>query len=152
MTLPSPTPRRTTTLPLLAFNDVYRVTQKYSAPAGHATRTNQGEPPSSSSGDQAGKGKKEDEYISVAQFGRTLLGIRDGWGDSSGGEGGKEGLVLFAGDGPDHERIKARCRLLRRYGRASGSGWISRALPAVWREVRSSSKRKATGKCEYGVF
>lgn len=97
MTAPS-----TIRLPILAFNDVYRVRQKYTAPAGHATRNANGQEP-----EQAGKPKEE--YISVSQFGRTLLDLRNGWGTRHHGENGvtagskeeeeKEGLVLFAGDG-----------------------------------------------------
>lgn len=90
-------------LPILAFNDVYRVRQKYTAPAGHATRDVDGEVP-----EQAGKPKEE--YISVSQFGRTLLDLRNGWETKHQRENGvgremnqleedKEGLVLFAGDG-----------------------------------------------------
>jgi hypothetical protein len=89
-------------LPILAFNDVYRVRQKYTAPAGHATRNADGQEP-----EQAGKPKEE--YISVSQFGRTLLDLRNGWetkgqrqnGVKEGSKEGeeKEGLVLFAGDG-----------------------------------------------------
>ncbi|KAJ9124394.1 hypothetical protein QFC22_001194 [Naganishia vaughanmartiniae] len=100
-------PTTTVNLPLLAFNDVYRVTQKYSVPAGHATRTPQeGDQPGAGAGAGASagaNGKNGDEYISVAQFGRTLLDIRDSWRPSSSGEeeedAGREGLVLFAGDG-----------------------------------------------------
>lgn len=87
------------TLPILAFNDVYRVRQKYTAPAGHATRNTDEEEPEQT-------GKPKEEYISVGQFGRTLLDLRNGWGTkrvavNGTGEGKeeKEGLVLFAGDG-----------------------------------------------------
>jgi hypothetical protein len=92
----------TTLLPILAFNDVYRVRQKYSVPAGHATRDADGDHPATNGG-----GKPKEEYITVGQFGKTLLDLRNGWdtkpgarnGSSQGGEEEKEGLVLFAGDG-----------------------------------------------------
>lgn len=89
----------TINLPILAFNDVYRVRQKYTAPAGHATRDKDGEEPELA-------GKPKEEYISVGQFGRTLLDLRDAWDSKRRVENGvkegkeeKEGLVLFAGDG-----------------------------------------------------
>lgn len=95
----------TTLLPILAFNDVYRVRQKYTAPAGHATRDVDGDQPETNGG-----GKPKEEYISVGQFGRTLLDLRNGWdskhpaenGDGMNHEEEKEGLVLFAGDGAYH--------------------------------------------------
>lgn len=85
-------------IPLLCFNDVYRVSQRY-VPQPHAPT------PSSSS-----SSSKEEQNISVSQFGQLLLSQRDQWpdrpqkggdGDGQGGkgkEGEKEGLVLFAGD------------------------------------------------------
>lgn len=85
----------TINLPILAFNDVYRATpQKYVSPAGHATRDPDTE-----------KSSAKEETISAAQFGRTLLDIREGWqkrkevkkGNESDVE--RDGLVLFAGDG-----------------------------------------------------
>ncbi|KAK8843476.1 hypothetical protein IAR55_007135 [Kwoniella newhampshirensis] len=76
------------TLPLLCFNDVYRVSQKYNpqpgAPEGVA-----------SSGQQ--------QHISVSQFGELLLSERAKWASRDGAKGkekesDREGLVLFAGD------------------------------------------------------
>lgn len=63
---------------LNSFNDVYRVTQKYTPP------------------DDTPAGD-EQRYISAAQFARMLSDVRDGWQDSSKAEGQKEGLVLFSG-------------------------------------------------------
>ena len=75
-------------LPILCFNDVYRVNQHYVAQPGAPSD------PSSSS---------EQGQISVSQFGRLLLSERDKWGTRPSGVGDssqdvKEGLVLFAGD------------------------------------------------------
>jgi hypothetical protein len=93
-------------LPLLAFNDVYRVSQKYNAPTPPAR-----EPGSSSQQSQP----EHSDRITVAQFARLLLDIRDKWrnrdspqydddmdgvmnrNDEEGLD--REGLVLFAGDG-----------------------------------------------------
>lgn len=87
----------TTLLPILAFNDVYRVTQKYTAPAGHGTRN---------ADTESGTTPPKEQKITVAQFGRTLLEVREKWNtleriDEKTGEKkeDKEGLVLFAGDG-----------------------------------------------------
>jgi hypothetical protein len=98
--------KSTIQLPLLAFNDVYRVSQKYNAPTPPAR-----EPGSSSQQFQPEHGDR----ITVAQFARLLLDIRDKWrkrdspqydddmdgvmnrNDEEGME--REGLVLFAGDG-----------------------------------------------------
>ena len=90
----------TTFVPILAFNDVYRVRQKYSVPAGHATRDADGDQPPTN-----GNTQPKEEYITVGQFGRTLLDLRNGWDSKPGAQDGasheeeKEGLVLFAGDG-----------------------------------------------------
>jgi 5'-nucleotidase len=73
----------TTTLPLLCFNDVYRVTQRYVPQPGS--------PPESSPASSS-------KSISVSQFGHVLLQEREKWADSPSGDGAKEGLVLFAGD------------------------------------------------------
>lgn len=103
----------TTLLPILAFNDVYRVRQKYSVPAGHATRDADGDQPATNGG-----GKPKEEYITVGQFGKTLLDLRNGWdtkpaaqnGSSQSGEEEKEGLVLFAGDGELDHPLSTRLR------------------------------------------
>ncbi|WWD20985.1 hypothetical protein CI109_105465 [Kwoniella shandongensis] len=71
------------TLPLLCFNDVYRVSQKYNPQPG------------------APEDKSPGQQISVAQFGQLLLSERDKWATRDGGkekESDKDGLVLFAGD------------------------------------------------------
>ena len=72
-----------TTLPLICFNDVYRVNQKYvpqpGAPEHKHTKSGQPE-------------------ISVTQFAKLVQLIRDEWPDSKDEEGNKDGLVLFAGD------------------------------------------------------
>lgn len=77
----------TTTLPLLCFNDVYRVKQRFVPQPGSPAD------PSSSSGEQ---------YINVSQFGQLVHSIRDKWvdRDEERYDGGKEkdGLILFAGD------------------------------------------------------
>jgi 5'-nucleotidase len=77
----------TTTLPLLCFNDVYRVKQRFVPQPGS--------PEDSSSG----TGEK---YINVSQFGQLVHSIRDKWADREEEryDGGKEkdGLILFAGD------------------------------------------------------
>lgn len=73
--LADPTPLLRT---LNSFNDVYRVTQKYTPPD---------DTPAAD----------EQRYISAAQFARMLSDVRDGWHDSSKAEGQKEGLVLFSG-------------------------------------------------------
>ncbi len=95
----------TITLPLLAFNDVYRVQQRYNHPT-----------PSSINSDTPNVDERpEQATISVAQFARTLLDIRDGWkirekrqysgkveevkNRNEEEEQEREGLVLFAGDG-----------------------------------------------------
>lgn len=103
------------TVPIICFNDVYRVSQRYVPQPGAPKDT--------------GKAAVEDGHISVSQFGKLLLSERDKWdnspsGSTSGytdtpsssvdngapdGEGSprqgeaakdklKEGLVLFAGD------------------------------------------------------
>jgi len=77
----------TTTLPLLCFNDVYRVKQRFVPQPGSP------EDSSSSSGER---------YINVSQFGQLVHSIRDKWADRDEEryDGGKEkdGLILFAGD------------------------------------------------------
>lgn len=79
----------TTTLPLLCFNDVYRVKQRFVPQPG-------------SPEDSASSSSSGDRYINVSQFGQLVHSIRDKWADR--GEerydGGKEkdGLILFAGD------------------------------------------------------
>jgi hypothetical protein len=77
----------TTTLPLLCFNDVYRVKQRFVPQPGSPVDS------SSSSGEQ---------YINVSQFGQLVHSIRDKWADRTEEryDGGKEkdGLILFAGD------------------------------------------------------
>jgi 5'-nucleotidase len=79
-----------TTLPILCFNDVYRVSQKYvpqpGAPERRISKTD-----ATKSGD--------DDRINVAQFGQLLETHREKWADRPASAGsGKEGLVLFAGD------------------------------------------------------
>ena len=75
-------------IPILCFNDVYRVSQKYVPQPGAP------EHPSASS--------KGESHISVSQFGELLLSQRAAWPDrdvkGSDGEKEKDGLVLFAGD------------------------------------------------------
>ncbi|WVQ81605.1 hypothetical protein IAT38_003729 [Cryptococcus sp. DSM 104549] len=76
-------------LPLLCFNDVYRVTQKYNPQPGAPE-----DPTSPSSSSQ---------NIHVSQFAELLLSERAKWGDRDGSKGkekesDKDGLVLFAGD------------------------------------------------------
>ncbi|OCF34141.1 hypothetical protein I316_04090 [Kwoniella heveanensis BCC8398] len=66
------------TLPILCFNDVYRVSQKYNPQPGA---------PQDRSGGQ---------HINVSQFAQLLLSERGKWQDRQDGE--KDGLVLFAGD------------------------------------------------------
>jgi len=77
----------TTILPLLCFNDVYRVKQRFVPQPGSP------EDPASSSGEQ---------FINVSQFGQLVHSIRDTWADRDEEryDGGKEkdGLILFAGD------------------------------------------------------
>ncbi|THH05733.1 hypothetical protein EW145_g4582 [Phellinidium pouzarii] len=60
-----------TTLPILHFNDVYRVNPQ---------KTLNG------------------ATIDVTQFAHMLDGVRATWPERAGGEGGREGLVLFSGD------------------------------------------------------
>jgi len=76
-------------IPLLCFNDVYRVNQKYVPQPGAPRAPGQADK-SGSSGE-----------ISVSQFAQLVYDIRDGW-DKVEGSGGdepeREGLVLFAGD------------------------------------------------------
>lgn len=78
-----------TILPLLCFNDVYRVKQRFVPQPGS--------PEDSSSSSTSG-----DRYINVSQFGQLVHSIRDKWEDRSEEryDGGKEkdGLILFAGD------------------------------------------------------
>ena len=84
-------------LPILSFNDVYRVSQRFVPQPGSPAYNK------SSNGDG--------ETISVSQFGHTLFEERDKWADRKGDrdtrakgadavEQGdvKDGLVLFAGD------------------------------------------------------
>jgi 5'-nucleotidase len=77
----------TTILPLLCFNDVYRVKQRFVPQPGSP------EDSTSSSGEQ---------FINVSQFGQLVHSIRDTWADREEEryDGGKEkdGLILFAGD------------------------------------------------------
>jgi 5'-nucleotidase len=77
----------TTILPLLCFNDVYRVKQRFVPQPGSP------EDASPSSGEQ---------FINVSQFGQLVHSIRDKWADREEEryDGGKEkdGLILFAGD------------------------------------------------------
>ncbi|ODN74799.1 hypothetical protein L202_07114 [Cryptococcus amylolentus CBS 6039] len=72
------------TLPILCFNDVYRVQQKYNPQPG------------------APEDNSPDQNITVSQFAQLLLTERSKWADKStlaaDGEMEKEGLVLFAGD------------------------------------------------------
>ena len=75
------------TLPILCFNDVYRVTQRYVPQPGAPL--------------DKGKATVRDRQISVSQFGELLLGERAKWADKPNGSSTdpeKEGLVLFAGD------------------------------------------------------
>lgn len=92
-------------VPLLCFNDVYRVSQKY------VPQPNAPEYDRSKAGGSADKDDGDGPRISVSQFAQTLLSEREKWADSpkSGIDGKeadkdgrdglqKEGLVLFAGD------------------------------------------------------
>lgn len=83
---------RMTTLPILCFNDVYRVSQKYVPQPGA---------PASSSSQSSSSTDKAEEKINVSQFGQLLFDERDQWADrqptkQDGSD--KDGLVLFAGD------------------------------------------------------
>ncbi|WWC97747.1 hypothetical protein V866_004633 [Kwoniella sp. B9012] len=74
------------TVPILCFNDVYRVSQKYNPQPGA--------PPTSSF---------DPQHINVSQFAQLLFSERDKWADRSETKGKdkepvKDGLVLFAGD------------------------------------------------------
>jgi hypothetical protein len=105
------------TLKILAFNDVYRVKQRYVPQPG--APEDQGTPAPSVSdsggeparpGDDPASRSQEGKQISVSQFGELLLSERAKWADrwastsGNGGEDGneqdaeKDGLVLFAGD------------------------------------------------------
>jgi 5'-nucleotidase len=79
--------KMTTILPLLCFNDVYRVKQRFVPQPGSP------EDSASSHGEQ---------FINVSQFGQLVHSIRDTWADRDEEryDGGKEkdGLILFAGD------------------------------------------------------
>ena len=85
-------------IPILTFNDVYRVSQRYVPQPG---APNDIPTPTSSSA------STESKTISVSQFGELLLSQRNNWPnrqdrDIRGGDGDegfeKDGLVLFAGD------------------------------------------------------
>ncbi|WVW79106.1 hypothetical protein I302_101071 [Kwoniella bestiolae CBS 10118] len=76
------------TLPILCFNDVYRVNQKYNPQPGAPPIT-----------------KSDGQNINVSQFAQLLFSERDKWADRSetktkgkDKEPVKDGLVLFAGD------------------------------------------------------
>ncbi|WVN91141.1 uncharacterized protein L203_106393 [Cryptococcus depauperatus CBS 7841] len=75
-----------TKIPLLCFNDVYRVQQKYIPQPG------------------APSDDTPNKTITVSQFAELLLGVRDAWpnradvNDSYPNKDNKDGLVLFAGD------------------------------------------------------
>ena len=75
-------------IPLICFNDVYRVKQRY-VPQPGAPRAP----------GQADKGGASGE-ISVGQFGQLIYDIREKWDLKPGkdGEDERQGLVLFAGD------------------------------------------------------
>lgn len=77
-------------IPLLCFNDVYRVNQRYVPQPGAPRQP--GNP------DQGGGGE-----ISVSQFAQQIYDLRSAWpskSEQTQGDNGddKEGLVLFAGD------------------------------------------------------
>lgn len=80
----------TTTLPLLCFNDVYRVKQRFVPQPGSP------EDASTSKDDSA------DRYITVSQFCQLMHTERAKWADRDevryDGEKEKDGLILFAGD------------------------------------------------------
>ena len=124
------------TLPILCFNDVYRVSQRYVPQPGAPVYSSQG----------------DDAHISVSQFGQLLLSERDKWDDRNrnrdarpgpssaessrgaqsqrGEQGAKEGLVLFAGDvfNPSVESSVTRgSHMVSRDGQgvALRSGWTS---------------------------
>lgn len=86
----------TTTLPLLCFNDVYRVNQRFVAQPGspHDKTTSTSSSASPSTGSS--------QTISVSQFAQLVYDERAKWADRKGkgpdGEPEKDGLVLFAGD------------------------------------------------------
>jgi 5'-nucleotidase len=81
------------TIPILTFNDVYRVSQKYVPQPGA---------PSYTKSDSTSS--KPDE-ITVSQFAQKVYELRDAWDDreetirgDTDGEKVKDGIVLFAGD------------------------------------------------------
>ena len=80
----------TTILPLLCFNDVYRVKQRFVPQPGS---------PEDASSSKDGSG---DRYITVSQFGQLVHTERAKWADREeiryDGEKEKDGLILFAGD------------------------------------------------------
>jgi 5'-nucleotidase len=89
LSIPIPVASMTTILPLLCFNDVYRVKQRFVPQPGSP------EDPSTSS-------TSGDRYINVSQFGHLVHSIRDTWADRQeeryDGAKEKDGLILFAGD------------------------------------------------------
>jgi 5'-nucleotidase len=82
----------TITLPLLCFNDVYRVNQRFVPQPGSPE-----DPKASSSGSSSSA-----PQISVSQFAQLVYNEREQWADreekGEDGEVEKEGLVVFAGD------------------------------------------------------
>jgi hypothetical protein len=68
-------------VPLLAFNDVYRVAQRWVAQPGSP------EDPAAAEGAE----------ITVGQYAELIYELRDKWNTQSDGKT-KDGLVLFAGD------------------------------------------------------
>lgn len=73
-------------IPILCFNDVYRVKQRY-VPQPGAPRS----PGESDRTDQSPE-------ISVSQFGQLIYDLRGEWAVKRGEGDVREGLVLFAGD------------------------------------------------------
>ncbi len=101
-------------LPLLCFNDVYRVEQRYNAPTPAATTNT----PAGGTGPSATTNPPQsakEQKICVGQFARTLLDVRDSWPKRAAKQydgaandmlqrseeeaAERDGLVLFAGDG-----------------------------------------------------
>lgn len=85
------------TLPLLCFNDVYRVKQRFVPQPGSPE-----DPLSSSSSSSSSSADGGDRYITVSQFGQLVHSERAKWADRTeeryDGEKEKDGLILFAGD------------------------------------------------------
>ena len=82
-------------IPILCFNDVYRVNQRYVPQPGAPSEIDKSK--------NQHKGGNDGETISVSQFGQLVLDIRELWGKTSRSDkrekdDEREGLMLFAGD------------------------------------------------------